>query len=94
MEKPNYQKWKQLQSHWDDDDFLKSLTPLMKLRYRRLDEKVEAILGENFRESGADKGRPFSWTSGRAGASSLFFYTNRGGKRFGIIWGWSHPPSN
>jgi len=45
---PNYQKWKSLQSHWDDDDFLKSLTPLMKLRYRQLDEKVKAILQENF----------------------------------------------
>jgi len=39
----SYQKWKSLQSHWDDDDFLKSLTPLMKLRYKRLDEKVAAI---------------------------------------------------
>gem|GEM_PF-3302289 len=29
---PNYQKWKSLQSHWDDDDFLKSLTPLIKPR--------------------------------------------------------------
>jgi ubiquinone/menaquinone biosynthesis C-methylase UbiE len=45
---PNYQKWKSLQSHWDDDEFLKSLTPLMKLRYRRLDEKVADILQENF----------------------------------------------
>lgn len=48
----NYQKWKTLQSHWDDDDFLKSLTPLMKLRYKRLDEKVEAILAENFAKVG------------------------------------------
>lgn len=54
----NYKKWKSLQSHWDDDDFLKSLTPLMKLRYRRLDEKVEAILDQNFHETGAFQGRP------------------------------------
>jgi len=46
----SYQKWKSLQSHWDDDDFLKSLTPLMKLRYKRLDEKVAAIFEENFKE--------------------------------------------
>src|SRR6185503_9277569 len=52
---PNYQKWKSLQSHWDDDEFLKSLTPLMKLRYRRLDEKVADILQENFSEV---SGRP------------------------------------
>jgi ubiquinone/menaquinone biosynthesis C-methylase UbiE len=45
---PNYQKWKSLQSHWDDDDFLKSLTPLMKLRYRRLDEKVAGIFESVF----------------------------------------------
>jgi|SRR5579859_802991 len=44
-----YQKWKSLQSHWDDQEFLKSLTPLMKLRYRRLDEKVSAIFGESFK---------------------------------------------
>ena len=45
----NYQKWKSLQSHWDDDDFLKSLTPLMKLRYKRLDERVAAIFEESFK---------------------------------------------
>ena len=44
----NYQKWKSLQSHWDDDDFLKSLTPLMKLRYKRLSEKVTDIFTYNF----------------------------------------------
>ena len=44
-----YQKWKSLQSHWDDDEFLKSLTSLMKLRYRRLDEKVAAIFEDSFR---------------------------------------------
>jgi len=47
---PNYQKWKSLQSHWDDDDFLKSLTDLMKLRYRRLDEKVAEIFEKAFGE--------------------------------------------
>jgi SAM-dependent methyltransferase len=47
----NYQKWKSLQSHWDDDEFLKSLTPLMKLRYRRLDERVEAAFAAAFAEA-------------------------------------------
>ncbi len=51
----NYEKWKLLQSHWDDDEYLKSLTPLMKLRYKRLDEKIEAILDQNFHETGAIK---------------------------------------
>jgi len=83
MEKPNYQKWKQLQSHWDDDDFLKSLTPLMKLRYRRLDEKVEAILGENFRESGADKGRPFLLDLGAGRGEFAFFLHKQGREK---IW--------
>jgi ubiquinone/menaquinone biosynthesis C-methylase UbiE len=45
----NYQKWKSLQSHWDDDEFLKSLTPLMKLRYRLLDERVAAVFEEGFK---------------------------------------------
>ncbi|HUO57033.1 MAG TPA: methyltransferase domain-containing protein [bacterium] len=44
-----YQKWKSLQSHWDDDEFLKSLTPLMKLRYRRLDERVGEIFEDQFK---------------------------------------------
>jgi len=46
----NYQKWKSLQSHWDDDDFLKSLTALMKLRYRCLDEKAASIFETTFCE--------------------------------------------
>ncbi len=44
-----YQKWKSLQSHWDDDEFLKSLTSLMKLRYRRLDEKAAGIFEDAFK---------------------------------------------
>lgn len=48
-----YQKWRSLQSHWDDDEFLKSLTPLMRLRYKRLDEKVAGILQENFAKVGS-----------------------------------------
>jgi SAM-dependent methyltransferase len=48
LENPNFKKWKSLQSHWDDDEYLKSLTALMKLRYRRLDEKVAGILEEAF----------------------------------------------
>jgi len=54
----NYQKWKSLQSHWDDDEFLKSLTPLMRLRYRRLDERVEAAFTEAFASSFPGVRRP------------------------------------
>jgi ubiquinone/menaquinone biosynthesis C-methylase UbiE len=50
LDNSNYQKWKSLQSHWDDDEFLKSLTPLMKLRYRRLDEKVAKIFEAAFQK--------------------------------------------
>ncbi len=39
-----YEKWKIFQSSWDDEDFINSLTGFMKLRYRRLDEKVYALL--------------------------------------------------
>ena len=56
MEDVNYKKWKSLQSHWDDDDFLKTLTPLMKLRYRRLDEKVAEIFEDSFKKL---SGKPF-----------------------------------
>jgi ubiquinone/menaquinone biosynthesis C-methylase UbiE len=59
-----YQKWKSLQSHWDDDEFLKSLTPLMKLRYRRLDEKAAGIFEEKFK--GIDKPFLVDVGSGRA----------------------------
>jgi ubiquinone/menaquinone biosynthesis C-methylase UbiE len=45
-----YQKWKSLQSHWDDDEFLKSLTPLMRLRYKMLDEKVAKIFEAEFQK--------------------------------------------
>ncbi len=65
-----------MQSHWDDDDFLKSLTPLMKLRYRRLDEKVEAILEENFKESGASQ--PFLADLGAGRGEFALFLKNRG----------------
>ena len=58
----NYQKWKALQSHWDDDEYLKSLTPLMKIRYKRLDEKVEAILDEKTSmKRGPSRAGPFYW---------------------------------
>jgi ubiquinone/menaquinone biosynthesis C-methylase UbiE len=49
MTDSNYQKWKSLQSHWDDDEFLKSLTPLMKVRYRGLDEKAATIFEKKFK---------------------------------------------
>ena len=79
----NYQKWKSLQSHWDDDDFLKSLTPLMKLRYRRLDEKVEAILDENFHQTGAFQGRPLVLDIGAGRGEFAHFLQTRGRSR---VW--------
>src|SRR5581483_7433352 len=83
MSDPNYQKWKSLQSHWDDDEYLKSLTPLMKLRYKRLDEKVEAILDQNFHETGAIKGRPFIVDIGAGRGEFAFFLQGRGRAR---VW--------
>lgn len=71
-----YEKWKSLQSHWDDDDFLKSLTPLMKLRYKRLDEKVEAILAESFGPAGA--GQPLLLDLGAGRGEFALFLQNRG----------------
>ncbi|HXL73162.1 MAG TPA: hypothetical protein VN963_06005, partial [bacterium] len=73
---PNYQKWKSLQSHWDDDDFLKSLTLLMKLRYRRLSEKVTAIFQENFAKV---SGTPLLIDAGAGrGEFALFLKTSWG----------------
>ncbi len=83
MTNSNYQKWKSLQAHWDDDEFLKSLTPLMKLRYRRLDEKVEAILDENFHETGAIKGRPLLLDIGAGRGEFALFLQGRGRSR---VW--------
>lgn len=79
----NYQKWKSLQAHWDDDEYLKSLTPLMKLRYRRLDEKVEAILDEGFHASGAFKDRPFLLDIGAGRGEFALFLQNQGRAR---VW--------
>lgn len=75
LENPQYQKWKSLQSHWDDDEFLKSLTPLMKLRYLRLDEKVEAI----FRETFQAKQRPFLVDVGCGRGEFALFLKNKWG---------------
>lgn len=83
MDNTNYKKWKTIQSHWDDDEFLKSLTPLMKLRYRRLDEKVEAILDENFRESGADLERPLLLDLGAGRGEFALFLQKRGREK---VW--------
>src|SRR5579872_2923143 len=83
MTETNYSKWKSLQSHWDDDEFLKSLTPLMKLRYRRLDEKVEDILGENFHKTGAIKGQPFLLDIGAGRGEFALFLQTRGRAR---VW--------
>ena len=79
----NYQKWKSLQSHWDDDEFLKSLTPLMKLRYRLLDERVEAILDEDFHDTGAFKDRPLVVDLGAGRGEFAFFLQGRGRAR---VW--------
>jgi ubiquinone/menaquinone biosynthesis C-methylase UbiE len=78
LENQSYKKWKQLQSHWDDDEFLKSLTPLMKLRYRRLDEKVEAILDENFRERGAGLEKPLLLDLGAGRGEFALFLQKQG----------------
>jgi SAM-dependent methyltransferase len=83
MSDPNYQKWKSLQSHWDDDDFLKSLTALMKLRYRRLDEKVEAILDKNFHETGAVANRPLLVDLGAGRGEFAAFLQTQGRAR---VW--------
>ncbi len=71
----SYEKWKSLQSHWDDDDFLKSLTPLMKLRYRRLDEKVSRLFEKAFQNSK----RPLLVDLG-AGRGEFAFFLNQQGK--------------
>ncbi len=76
MSNANYEKWKSLQSHWDDDDFLKSLTPLMKLRYRRLDEKVLEILKENFAKV---SGKPLLVDAGCGRGEFALFLKNAGG---------------
>ncbi len=83
MSEGNFGKWKSLQSHWDDDDYLKSLTPLMKLRYKRLDEKVEAILDQNFHETGAIKGRPLLLDIGAGRGEFALFLQGRGRAR---VW--------
>jgi ubiquinone/menaquinone biosynthesis C-methylase UbiE len=83
MTDSNYQKWKSLQAHWDDDEFLKSLTSLMKLRYRRLDEKVEAILDENFHKVGAFKDRPLLLDIGAGRGEFALFLQGRGRTR---VW--------
>lgn len=83
MTDSNYQKWKSLQAHWDDDEFLKSLTPLMKLRYRRLDEKVEAILDENFHAVGAFKDKPLVLDIGAGRGEFALFLQGRGRTR---VW--------
>ncbi len=78
MTDSNYPKWKSLQAHWDDDEFLKSLTSLMKLRYRRLDEKVELILEKGFRGSGAFQGRPLLLDIGAGRGEFASFLQSRG----------------
>jgi ubiquinone/menaquinone biosynthesis C-methylase UbiE len=71
----SYEKWKSLQSHWDDDDFLKSLTPLMKLRYRRLDEKVLRLFEAAFE----NLKKPLLIDLG-AGRGEFAFFLNQRGK--------------
>ncbi len=83
MASSDYQKWKSLQAHWDDDEYLKSLTALMKLRYRRLDEKVEAILDENFHATGSFKERPLLLDIGAGRGEFALFLQGRGRTR---VW--------
>jgi ubiquinone/menaquinone biosynthesis C-methylase UbiE len=71
----SYEKWKSLQSHWDDDEFLKSLTPLMKLRYGRLDEKVLRLFEKAFQNSE----RPLLVDLG-AGRGEFAFFLSKQGK--------------
>ena len=74
----NYTKWNKLQSHWDDDDFLKSLTPLMKLRYKRLDEKVEAALVEYFPNSKGIGNKPLILDLGAGRGEFALFLDEKG----------------
>jgi ubiquinone/menaquinone biosynthesis C-methylase UbiE len=69
-----YQKWKSLQSHWEDEDFLKSLTSLMRLRYRRLDEKVGMIFRSEF---GKLKDKPLLLDMGCGRAEFAAFMRNQ-----------------
>ncbi len=78
MDNPTYSKWKQLQSNWDDDAFLKSLTSLMRLRYRRLDEKVDAILSENFESSGVKSLKPLLVDLGAGRGEFALFLQEKG----------------
>ena len=45
-----YGVWKESQAHWDDREFLASMTPLMRWRYERLDamvyEKLKTVLSK------------------------------------------------
>lgn len=55
----------------------------MRLRYRRLDEKVEAILDKNFHESGAMTGRPLLVDLGAGRGEFAAFLQARGRAR---VW--------
>jgi SAM-dependent methyltransferase len=55
----NYEKWKKSQAHWDDEEFLQSLTPLMKTRYLLLDEKVAGRLRKAFQTFETAGFKPF-----------------------------------
>jgi SAM-dependent methyltransferase len=39
-----YDRWKDAQAHWDDDEFLASLHRLMRIRYARLNDRVADFL--------------------------------------------------
>ncbi len=56
MKTPLYEKWKNAQAQWDDEEYLKSLTSLMKLRYKRLDAKAHGIFQEQFQNRFSDSG--------------------------------------
>lgn len=50
---PLFDQWMAQQSHWDDDEFLGTLSRLQVLRYKRLNERVSRALEEAAREGWA-----------------------------------------
>jgi SAM-dependent methyltransferase/uncharacterized protein YbaR (Trm112 family) len=41
-----YQRWVEVQSHWDDEEYIGTLSSLQTLRYTRLNERVVAYLAQ------------------------------------------------
>ena len=83
----NYEKWKKLQSDWDDDEFLKTLTPLMKLRYRLLDETAAETIRECFKPVEAGGSRPLLLDVG-CGRAEFALFLKSSWKSGGEPWGY------